>query len=83
MTLDQSEILARLREAFAEASIPLEEDLGRDLFFKDIDGVDFVSRVRLLMSIEEAFAIEITPKESSGLDTIGEMVDFIDRKLGV
>jgi acyl carrier protein len=83
-SLDASETLDRLRQAFADASIMLDADLDfdDDLALDAIDGLDSVSRVRLTMAVEDAFTIEISPRENSKLKTIGDLANLIGIKRG-
>lgn len=81
--LSESTVLVQLRVAFADASLDLKQVLAPELALEQIDGLDSVSRVRLMLSIEEVFGIEITPKENSGLRTIADLVALILVKRGI
>ena len=81
--LSESTVLAQLRVAFADASLDLKQVLAPELALEQIDGLDSVSRVRLMLSIEEIFGIEISPKENSGLRTVGNLVALIRAKRGI
>ena len=76
----ESVVLQQVERAFAEASIYLTTKLEAELSFADIDGLDSVSRVRLMLSVEDVFGIEISPKENSGLRTIRDLVDLVVAK---
>jgi acyl carrier protein len=78
--VSQAEILDRIRQAFADAFIPVEGELTADTGFDEIDGLDSVSRVRLFLSLEDAFAIEISPREGSRLNTIGDVIALVESK---
>ena len=80
MTMTEAEILEQLANAFAEASLDLDVALHRSLALQDIDGLDSISRVRLLLSVEDLFTVEITPRENGRLKTIGDLIDLIDQK---
>ena len=81
-SLTESAVLERLGAAFDGAALDRPPGLGRQLVLEEIDGLDSVSRVRLMMSVEDAFGIEITPKENSGMETIGDLVDLVLAKSG-
>jgi acyl carrier protein len=72
----------RLRQAFTDASLPLPPDfaLADDVGFDEIDGLDSVSRMRLVLTIEHAFSIRISPRENTKLTTIGQLVALIKEK---
>jgi acyl carrier protein len=80
--MTETAIIARLQQAFAAAWIPLDAGLDRGMVLKEIDGLDSVSRVRLMLSIESAFAIELSPLEHGRLQTVGDLVDLIGAKAG-
>jgi len=75
--------LTRFVQAFVDASIPLDpsELLDADRELLDIDGLDSVSRVRLAMSLETTFRIEISPGQNSKLVTIGDLITLIQTKI--
>jgi acyl carrier protein len=73
-------VLARLQEAFGSASIPLDLVLRPEIKFKENPGLDSLALVRLILSVEEAFAIEIAPREATRLNGIGDLADLIERK---
>jgi acyl carrier protein len=74
--------LDQLPAAFADASLDLKQALAPELPLEQIDGLDSVSRVRLMMSLEDLFAIEISPKENSGFRTVGDLVALVLAKRG-
>jgi acyl carrier protein len=78
--VSQAEILDRIQQAFADAFIPVEGELTADTGFDEIDGLDSVSRVRLFLSLEDAFAIEISPREGSRLNAVGDIITLIQAK---
>jgi acyl carrier protein len=79
--VSELEIRESLRRAFADAWIGLETDLDHDLALDDIEGLDSVSRVRLMLTVEEAFGIEMSPAEHGRLKSIGDLVDLIRSKV--
>ena len=80
--MNEAQILKWLAQAFEEASFVLNLTLERDLLLEDIDGLDSVSRLRFMLSVEQAFTIEVSPRENSRLKTIGDLVDLIQVKHG-
>jgi acyl carrier protein len=80
--LTEPVVLERLHQAFADASLDPKPKLEPGLALEQIDGLDSVSRVRLMLSVEDVFGIEITPKENSALLTIGDLVDLVLSKCG-
>lgn len=74
---DDQTIIEQMQLAFSRASIPLQDHLWRDLRFADIDGLDSVSVIRLMMSLEQIFQIEISHREAARLQRIGDFIDFV------
>jgi acyl carrier protein len=79
--MTEEEILCRLPRIFADAWIGVESDFDRELALDDIDGIDSVARVRLMLTVEEAFGIEMSPRECGHLKTIGDLVDLVCTKV--
>jgi acyl carrier protein len=73
--MTEQEILAQLPRIFADSWIGAgpEADLERKLALDDIDGLDSVSRVRLMLSVEDAFGVHMSPAEHGRLKTIGDL----------
>jgi acyl carrier protein len=78
--VSEVEILQALPDAFAQAWIALDVDLARDLALEDIEGLDSVSRVRLMLSVEETFGIVMSAREHGRLKTVGDLIDLIHAK---
>ena len=67
-------VLVENLSADADA-VTLESKLNEDL------GADSLDAVELIMSLEDEFDIEITPDQSEGVKTVGDLVTLIDSKL--
>lgn len=80
--LNEAAVLEQLHAAFVDASLDLKRVLVPELALEQIDGLDSVSRVRLILSIEELFGIEISPKENSALRTVADLIGLILAKRG-
>jgi acyl carrier protein len=48
--------------------------------FKEDLGADSLDLVTLIMALEEEFKGPISDEEATGLKTIGDVVDFIEKK---
>jgi acyl carrier protein len=81
--MNEQEILSRLPRIFADAwiGIGLDAELEREVELEDIDGLDSVSRVRLMLSVEDAFGVHLSPAEHGRLKTIGDLVDLVRAKV--
>ena len=78
--MNEAYILERLVSVFHEASFALDFALDRDVALEEIDGFDSVTRLRFMLSVEQAFTIEVSPRENSKLKTVGDLVDLIQIK---
>lgn len=77
---ENEDVLARIEAAFATASIPLETALRPELKFKEIEGLDSLALVRLILQVEQAFGVEIAPREAIRLVAIGDLAALVERK---
>jgi len=55
--------------------VTITADLVRDL------GVDSLDTVELVMAIEEEFGFEIQDEAAERLKTVGDIVDYVNKKL--
>ncbi len=75
MTFEKiTEILAEQLDADIE-SMTAETKIADDL------GADSLDLVDLLMSVEDEFGIEIPDEDVESIQTIGDIVDYINNKL--
>lgn len=75
MTFEKiTEILAEQLDADRDA-MTLETKIADDL------GADSLDLVDLLMSVEDEFGIEIPDEDVEGIQTIGDIVDYINEKV--
>lgn len=47
---------------------------------EDVDGWDSLAHVRLMLSVERAFAIRFTASEIGKLKSVGDLIELIARK---
>ncbi len=75
MTFEKiTEILAEQLDADKD-TMTAETKIADDL------GADSLDLVDLLMSIEDEFGIEIPDEDVENIQTIGDIVDYIDKKV--
>ena len=58
-----------------KATITMESDLSNDL------GADSLDAVELIMAIEEEFDINIEDEDAQALQTVGQIVEYIEKKM--
>jgi len=67
------EVIAKIAKKEKSAIKP-EQELAADL------GIDSPKGLQLLMELEEKFRIEITDDEAARMNTVGDIVKFVDSK---
>jgi acyl carrier protein len=56
------------------------EDIRQEASFKDDFEADSLDMVNLTMEIEDEFAIEISDKVAATLQTVGDVVNYIQKR---
>lgn len=58
-----------------------KEKVTRESRLQEDLGVDSLDAVELIINIEDEFGIQITDEEASDIKTVGELVDFVTKKI--
>ncbi len=74
------DILARLTDVFRDVFDDEAVAVDRSTTAADVDGWDSLAHIRLILSVERAFAIKLTASEIAKLKSVGDLVDLIARK---
>lgn len=82
MSLDNSEIFARLQNIFDELFLD-EVVLTPQLSAKDVEEWDSLLHISLVVSVEERFGIKFRVGEVEKTKNVGEFVDIISDRLSV
>jgi acyl carrier protein len=80
MTPATEEIYQGLGEVFAEVFPRNTAQPNSEMTSNDVPGWDSLGHVALIVAIEDRFAIEFSPEEYVGFDSVGELVDMIASK---
>jgi len=80
--VNENTISKKLNELIATKTKLLSDDIRPDLNLED-SGLDSFARIELIMSIEEAFEIELSDAESANVATISDIITLIQEKGGV
>lgn len=59
------------------------EEVTRDASFIDDLGADSLDTVELVMAFEEEFDAEIPDEEAEKLKTVGDAIDYIEKRMKV
>ena len=58
-----------------ESEVTMESELVNDL------GADSLDTVEIIMEIEKAFNIHISENDASGITTVGQIVEYLEKTL--
>jgi len=54
-------------------------EITEETSFKDDLGVDSLDLLELVMAFEEEYGMELDPEELEGIQTVGDVMDFIKK----
>lgn len=54
-------------------------EITEETSFKDDLGVDSLDLLELVMAFEEEYSIELDPEELEGIQTVGDIVEYIKK----
>jgi acyl carrier protein len=80
--LRMSDTLERVRKIVIEHLDADPEKVTEKASFIDDLGADSLDNVELVMAFEEEFDIEIPDDAAEHIQTVGDAVEFIDKRLG-
>jgi acyl carrier protein len=74
------QVMEKLTQVFHDVFDDDELVLTPQLSADDVDEWDSLSHIRLILSVQRAFNVMISPAETSRLKNVGELVDLIEAK---
>ncbi len=81
--MNRKEVLAKVRAALAEALELPEEDIQEESRFKEDLEADSLDLVELLLEMERVYGFKVSDEEAAEIETVGDAVDLIMRKVAV
>ena len=78
--MTQEAIYEKVRSIVAEQLTVHAEEVNPESNFQNDLGADSLDTVELVMTLEEAFDIEIPDEAAEGITTVGDAVKFIQDK---
>jgi acyl carrier protein len=75
--MEESEILAKIREVVAEKLDVDKDEVTESAHFVDDLGADSLDVVELIMGLEDEFDLEISDEKAEELETVGDAVSYI------
>ena len=73
-----SEILEKVQKVVVERLGVESADVTMEASFKEDLGADSLDTVELVMELEEAFDIEISDEDAAGIQTVADVVNYIE-----
>ena len=70
-------------EVIAEVAERQVDDLARTHHLMADLGIDSPKGLRLIMDLEDAFGFEISDDDAEGLETVGSILDYVERQTNV
>ena len=78
--MDRSQVLARVREALAEALEIPEDDIDEESRFAEDLDADSLDLVELLLEMEKEYGFKVSDEEAAEIETVRDAVDLIMAK---
>jgi acyl carrier protein len=74
--------LEKLNAVFQEVFEEDDISVTRTTTAADVEGWDSLMHVTLIINVESQFGVRFSSSEVAALNSVGELVDLIDSKLG-
>jgi acyl carrier protein len=78
--MSDTSILEKLTPLFRRVFFDKDLVASPEMTAGEVRGWDSLGHVRLLVEIERAFAVRFSPTEISGLESVGQLADLIEKK---
>lgn len=79
--MDREAILSGVKKVIVEELNRKEEEIQLESSFQDDFAADSLDVVQLVMGFEDAFDIEIPDEDVEKIKTVGDAVNYIQKKL--
>ncbi len=76
-----SDVAERVKQIIAEQLMVEEDEITEDASFIDDLGADSLDTVEMIMEIEDEFGIEIPDEDAEKLQTVGDAIEYVKRKV--
>jgi acyl carrier protein len=80
--MDRSKIVEGVKKVVVEELGVKEEEVTETSSFTEDLGADSLDLVELVMAFEEEFGIDIPDEEVNSIKTVGDAVNYIEKKRG-
>ena len=79
--MDESKIIDQLQIIFDDIFDETQPTINMELSAAEVDEWDSLTNIRLIVAIEQVFSIKFRPQEIEELNTAGDLVNSIKKKL--
>ena len=79
--LTKDEIREKIKKIVVENLGVSEEQVTDDAQFAQDLGADSLDQVELVMSLEEEFGAEIRDEDADSLNTVGDAINYIEKRI--
>ena len=79
--LTRDEIRAKIKSIVTEGLGVSEDQVTDDAQFSQDLGADSLDQVELVMALEEEFGAEIRDEDADSLNTVGDAIAYIEKRL--
>ena len=79
--LTKDEIRAKIKKIVVENLGVSEDQVTDDAQFSQDLGADSLDQVELVMSLEEEFGAEIRDEDADSLNTVGDAIKYIEKRI--
>lgn len=76
-----ADIEERIKKIIAEQLMVEEDEITPEASFIDELGADSLDTVEMIMEIEDEFGIEIPDEDAEKLQTVGDAIEYVKRKI--
>jgi len=79
--MTKSEINEKLTAVFRDIFDNPKLEITSQTTANDVEGWDSIMHVNLIVAVETAFDVRFTTKDVKGLDTVGDLMDLIAKRV--
>lgn len=75
-------IFEQVQEMAADVFMVARQQVSAETSPQNLESWDSVQHLSLVLALEEKFALQFSPEEIDHMQTIGQVVELVERKLG-
>lgn len=79
--MTRDEIFAQIKSILVETLSVDEEKVSMEARFQEDLETDSLDLVELIMTMEEKFGIKISDEEAAAIKTVGDAVEFVEKRI--